>query len=106
VINLHWVGGLLDHESFLANYPKNVPLVWRLADMGALTGGCHYDQGCGKFATGGCGACPQLGSSNPKDLSFRVWSRKFLALRSVGSAGLHVVGTSRWVAGEAKRSSL
>src|SRR6476469_2958377 len=36
VINLHWVGSFLDHESFFANYPKHVPLVWRLADMGAL----------------------------------------------------------------------
>src|SRR5207302_10128011 len=32
--------------------------------------------------------------------------RKLLSLRSVGSAGLHVVGTSRWIAAEAKKSSL
>jgi glycosyltransferase involved in cell wall biosynthesis len=106
LVNLHWVGGgFLDHLSFFERYPKNVPLVWRLADMGALTGGCHYDRGCGKFAAS-CGACPQLGSNDPKDLSFQVWSRKLLSLRGVGSAGLHVVGTSRWIAAEAKRSSL
>src|SRR5262245_54476811 len=47
VINLHWIGGgFLDHESFFAGYPKHVPLAWRLADMGALTAGCHYDQAC------------------------------------------------------------
>src|SRR4051812_21064589 len=48
VINLHWVGGFLDHESFFAGYPKQVPLVWRMADMGAMTGGCHYTQACEK----------------------------------------------------------
>ena len=42
VINLHWVGGFLDHESLFAGYPKHVPLVWRMADMGAMTGGCHW----------------------------------------------------------------
>ena len=106
VINLHWVGGgFLDHPSFFAGYPKNVPLVWRLADMGALTGGCHYDQGCGKFAAR-CGACPQLGSNDDNDLSRRVWLRKTRALSQIGPGGLHVVGTSRWIAAEAKRSSL
>jgi glycosyltransferase involved in cell wall biosynthesis len=106
LINLHWIGGgFLDHESFFAGYPKHVPLVWRLADMGALTGGCHYDQGCGKFADR-CGACPQLGSVHEDDLSRQVWLRKTAALAHVGRGGLHVVGTSRWIASEAKRSSL
>src|SRR4051812_33083364 len=68
VINLHWIGGFVDHDYFFANYPKHVPLVWRLADMGALTGGCHYTQGCEKF-TARCGACPQLGSNDEGDLS-------------------------------------
>ena len=35
VINLHWVGGFLDYPSFFASYPKDVPLVWRMADMAA-----------------------------------------------------------------------
>ena len=105
LINLHWVGGFLDYQSFFANYPKHVPIVWRLADMGALTGGCHYDQGCGKFSAQ-CGACPQLGSRDGNDLSRQVWARKRDALAQIGQAGMHVVGTSRWIAGEAKKSSL
>ncbi|HYO11542.1 MAG TPA: glycosyltransferase family 4 protein [Tepidisphaeraceae bacterium] len=105
VINLHWIGGFLDWTSFFDAYPKHAPLVWRLADMGALTGGCHYDQGCGKFLDR-CGACPQLGSSDNRDLSRDVWHRKRDALARVGPGGLHIVGTSRWIAGEAKRSSL
>ena len=105
LINLHWVGGFLDHQSFFAAYPKHVPLVWRMADMGAMTGGCHYTQGCEKF-TAKCGACPQLGSRDEHDLSREVWTRKDRALSMVGSGGMHIVGTSRWIAAEAKRSSL
>ena len=106
VINLHWIGGgFLDYRTFFATYPKQTPLVWRMADMGVLTGGCHYTQGCEKF-TQSCGACPQLGSNDPSDLSRRCWNDKSASFAQVGPGGLHIVGTSRWIAAEAKRSSL
>ena len=105
VITLHWVGGFLDYPSFFAGYPKHVPLVWRMADMGVLTGGCHYTQGCEKF-TQSCGACPQLGSSDPIDLSRRNFGTKKWSISHVGPAGLHIVGPSRWIASEAKRSGV
>ncbi|HSV14047.1 MAG TPA: glycosyltransferase family 4 protein [Tepidisphaeraceae bacterium] len=105
LINLHWVAGLIDYELFFDNLPKGVPLVWRLADMGALTGGCHYDGGCGKF-TAACGACPVLGSNVEHDLSRDVWTRKNAALSNLPDDDLHLVGTTRWIAGEARRSSL
>jgi glycosyltransferase involved in cell wall biosynthesis len=79
--------------------------VWRLADMGAMTGGCHYDNGCGKF-TARCGACPVLGSNREDDLSRQIWLRKHRALESIDTSRLHLVGTSRWITAEAKRSSL
>jgi glycosyltransferase involved in cell wall biosynthesis len=104
VVNLHWIGGFLDWVSFFMKFSIAVPVVWRLADMGVLTGGCHYDQGCGKFAAS-CGACPQLGSSDENDLSRRVWQNKRTALE-IRAANLHIVGTSRWIAEEARRSSL
>lgn len=104
LINLHWVSGFLDHELFFPGAP-DVPLVWRLADMAALTGGCHYDDGCGKF-TARCGACPQLGSRDDHDLSRQIWLRKHTALAGLPPGRLTVVGTSNWIAGEARRSSL
>jgi len=105
IINLHWVAGLIDHEIFFSQLPKGIPLVWRLADMGAMTGGCHYDNGCGKF-TARCGACPVLGSNREDDLSRQIWLRKHRALESIDTSRLHLVGTSRWITAEAKRSSL
>lgn len=107
LINLHWVVGFVDYESFFAGVPRHVPLVWRLADMAPVTGGCHYDFGCGKFAAQ-CGACPQLGSSDENDLSRQIWQRKNAALQSLRAhpGGLHIVGPSRWTAEQARRSSL
>lgn len=104
LINLHWVAGFLDHESFFPGAP-NVPLVWRLADMAPLTGGCHYDAGCGKF-TARCGACPQLGSRDDNDLSRQIWTRKHNAISLLPPGRLTMVATSNWIAGEARRSSL
>lgn len=107
VINLHWVAKFLDYGpafDFFASRP-NVPLIWRLADMGPTTGGCLYDQGCGKF-TATCGACPMLGSAVDNDLSRAVWQRKHAALAKVPDSRMHLVATSRWIAEQAKKSSL
>jgi glycosyltransferase involved in cell wall biosynthesis len=103
VINLHWVAGFLDHESFFDGVPKNIPLVWRLADMAPCTGGCHYDEGCGRFENM-CGACPQLGSRDENDLSRQMWQRKYDALRRHGR--IHLAATSNWIAQQSRRSSL
>ncbi len=104
-ITLHWVAGFLDYQGFFENYPRQVPLVWRLADMNALTGGCHYDGGCGKF-TDRCGACPQLNSQREDDLSRQIWLRKKAGLEQIGPGGMHLVATSQWIAEQARRSSL
>ena len=105
LINLHWVSDYIDHLNFFPLLPKDVPVVWRLADMAALTSGCHYDHGCGRF-TAQCGACPQLGSKDPNDLSHQIWERKSLALGSLAPGQLSLVGTSTWIASESRRSSL
>lgn len=103
IINLHWVAGFLDYESFFRNVPGNIPLVWRLADMAPCTGGCHYDEGCGKFESR-CGACPQLGSTNEHDLSRQVWQRKYDSMCRHGR--IQLVATSNWIAQQSRRSGL
>jgi glycosyltransferase involved in cell wall biosynthesis len=105
VVNLHWVADFLDYQSFFKSVPRRTPVVWRLADMNAFTGGCHYDAGCARFL-GNCGQCPQLGSSDPSDLSHMIWERKRVAFESVDPTRLHIVATSRWLAEQAKKSSL
>jgi glycosyltransferase involved in cell wall biosynthesis len=105
VINLHWVAGLIDYEVFFGHLPAGVPVVWRLADMNPFTGGCHYDCGCGKFVST-CGACPVLDSRIEIDLSREVWARKIGALSRIDAGRLHIVGPSRWISEQAKRSSV
>lgn len=73
VLVLHWMDGLLDIASIrlLANHFQG-PIVWVIHDLEPFTGGCHYDLGCQRFRNQ-CGSCPQLGSTNPHDLSHQTW---------------------------------
>ena len=105
VVNLHWIGGLLDCRRFFRAVPAGVPVVWTLHDMNAFTGGCHYDAGCGRY-TSICGACPQLGSTEEADLSNAVWRRKDSMYSRLEPNRLHFITPSRWLADEIGRSSL
>lgn len=105
IVNLHWVAGFFEYISFFRKVPANLPIVWTLHDMNPFTGGCHFDGGCGKFVEH-CGACPQIGSSKLDDFSAHVWKRKNKALARVGANVMHIVAPSRWLAAEAKKSSL
>jgi glycosyltransferase involved in cell wall biosynthesis len=104
VINLHWISRFVDYGEFFRGI-VHTPVVWSLHDMNAFTGGCHYDDGCGKFETS-CGACPQLGSTAKNDLSAQVWARKRRALSGRSDSDLFLVGDSNWMSQQASRSSL
>jgi glycosyltransferase involved in cell wall biosynthesis len=105
VINLHWIADFLDFQAFFSAAPREVPIVWRLADMNAFTGGCHFDHGCGRHLVG-CGACPQLGSTDKEDLSHQVWRRKNVVFGRLEAKRLHIVTLNRWMAGVVKRNPL
>jgi glycosyltransferase involved in cell wall biosynthesis len=93
IVHLHWVTGGMMRVEHIAEIEK--PLVWTLHDMWPMTGGCHYDDGCGRFKRS-CGVCPQLGSKSSKDLSSWVFQRKRLSLK--GRNQLHLVASSKWMA--------
>jgi len=78
------------------------PIVWTLHDMWPFTGGCHYNQDCERYKES-CGACPQLGSDRPHDLSHHTWKRKANAWKSLN---LTLVATTSWMAECARASSL
>jgi glycosyltransferase involved in cell wall biosynthesis len=105
IINLHWIAGFIDYRVFFDNVNRRTPIVWRLSDMNAFTGGCHYNNGCNNF-TARCGLCPILGSSSESDLSRRIWSGKQFIFNNVDPEKLHIVAPSRWMAYEVRRSSL
>jgi len=100
LVHLHWVNaGFLRIESLRA---ISQPIVWTLHDMWPFTGGCHYTGECQRFEET-CGACYQLGSKRERDLSRRIWQRKWNAWKNVN---LSIVTPSAWMAREARASSL
>jgi glycosyltransferase involved in cell wall biosynthesis len=104
LLHLHWVAGFVDCPAFFSSIPPSTPVVWTLHDMNPFTGGCHYDEDCGKFAAS-CGACPQLNSVDEGDLSQRILQRKQKAFAPVHPKRLHIVADSNWLASEARKSS-
>jgi glycosyltransferase involved in cell wall biosynthesis len=105
VLNLHWVAGFIGYREFFRALPSDLPAVWTLHDMNPFTGGCHHAANCRNFAEH-CGCCPQLNSSEQRDFSNDVWVRKREAYDRVNPKAFRVVTPSRWLADEAKRSSL
>ncbi|QYM77518.1 glycosyltransferase [Horticoccus luteus] len=100
LLHVHWVG-----HSFLR--PETLtgircPIVWTLHDMWALTGGCYYDGGCGRY-TAACGQCPVLASTAQSDLSRKGVQRKREAWQGLN---LTLVSPSQWLASCARRSSI
>jgi glycosyltransferase involved in cell wall biosynthesis len=105
LVNLHWVADLLDYRT-LPQLTERVPVVWTFHDMNAFTGGCHYSGTCERYAQQ-CGACPQLRtSSGENDMTRRIWNRKQRIFARISSERFTIVCPSRWLAGEASRSTL
>lgn len=100
VVHLHWVAGGFLRPKTLKHFNK--PLIWTLHDMWAFTGGCHYDEECGRYRES-CGKCPVLASSKNWDLSRWIWRRKQKAWKDLEFT---VVTPSRWLGDCAKASSL
>jgi glycosyltransferase involved in cell wall biosynthesis len=105
IINLHWISGFVDYRTFFGRSWSQRPIVWTLHDLNALTGGCHYNLGCDRYLTG-CGTCPQLGSTNPNDLSRTTWARKQRLFSRLPSSKLHFVAPSKWLRSEVRSSPI
>jgi glycosyltransferase involved in cell wall biosynthesis len=101
VIHLHWVGKNMLPLNKLRDF--KIPIVWTLHDSWAFTGGCHYPIECRLFENS-CGYCPQLSkNSQANDISKQIWLKKNTAY---SDAHFHFVAPSRWIADEARASSL
>lgn len=102
VVHLHWISFFADYPSFFASIPSNIPIVWTLHDMNAFTGGCHYSSGCERFKQG-CGSCPQVTNSGPKDVSVDSFKAKQKAL---ANRLIFVVSPSQWMLDLAQQSPI
>lgn len=102
VVNLHFITGFIDLESFFNRTIGKTSVIWTLHDMNAVTGGCHYDHECGKFSAG-CGACPILESNNKNDLSHKIWHQKEKVYSYLKKSDLIIVTPSNWLAEQVKK---
>jgi len=94
-VNLHWVADFLDYRALPAMAAKTT-----------FTGGCHYTGSCERF-TERCSCCPQLSVSyHNADITRRILDRKRRIFARIPRSRLTLVCPSRWIAGEAGRSSV
>ncbi|MFZ5940795.1 MAG: glycosyltransferase [Bacteroidota bacterium] len=106
LIVLNWVSDMIDYRAFFSYVKaRRIPVIWRLADLNPLTGGCHYTYECRRYETG-CGSCPMLSGKRAKDQSYRIWKEKERILAGVPTGLLHLVTLSSWESGMASRSGL
>jgi len=105
VFNLHWSDSLIDYIPLFRKLGGSTPIVWRMADMNAMTGGCHYSNDCERFVRQ-CGYCPQLDKPSEFDLSYQILTRKERAFNFLKPEQFHPVAPSVWLKKEAERSHL
>ena len=92
IVHLHWINrGFANLEEFRN---LKIPVVITLHDMWWYTGGCHYDEDCGKYVLG-CGECPVLKKNNLRGLSFWELKKKREVLNS--NPSVTFVGLSSWM---------
>ncbi len=100
IIHLQWItNGFISIETL-----KRIkqPIIWTFHDMWPFTGGCHYDESCGRYHEF-CGKCPILNSTKLNDLSNRILKRK---RKNWENLNITIVTISKWLANCVRKSSL
>lgn len=101
IIHLHGINGAMRLED-LHSVPKHTRVVWTLHDMNPFTGACHYSLGCDGFKDS-CSGCPAVKSVFYKRVSDLLTAKKEAVAKV---PNLTVVSPSRWLAEEAKHSTV
>ncbi len=99
IVHLHWIGGGLLSIEDIAKI--TIPIIWTIRDWWPMTGGCHHPMDCTNYMNS-CGNCPILNSLNTNDISKQNLYRKF---KFYDSKNITIVGISKFMSEEAKRSS-
>lgn len=101
IVHLHWItSGMIRIEDLVR---IQAPIVWSLHDMWAFTGGCHYDEYCGRYKNV-CGECVVLSSNNKNDISRKNFYRKQKTYSKIPN--MTVIGLSKWMKISAQESAL
>lgn len=103
LICLYSIQGILSPKLIRDVYSiSQAPIVWTPLDNEPMTGGCHFNNGCLRYAES-CGKCPQLGGAKLSDISRHLWEQKKKYLRNIP---ITFVAASSWAFNFIKKSSL
>ena len=101
IIHLHWMPGVMNHQSVRNLLDSGRKVVWTLHDMNPFTGGCHHSHDCGQF-TQGCSSCPQARTPFRRIVSMNL-QRRTLEMKY---PNLRVVSPTTWMLDQASRSTV
>ena len=104
LLNIHSNFGRFFSYLRLPTITRNKPTILILHDMWAYTGHCHYSYDCERWKSG-CGECPYPDVYEPikRDGTALEWKLKDWAY---SHSDLTIVCPSKWIAEQAKHSSL
>jgi glycosyltransferase involved in cell wall biosynthesis len=100
IVCLYWVAANFLTPEQIGKINK--PMIWRLSDKWAFTGGCHYSGDCKKYEEH-CGRCPQLITNEEKDFTWFGLEKKNEAWKN---KNITVVAPSNWIAEAAGKSTI
>ncbi len=101
IINLHWVAGFLDFESFFRKNKK--PIVWTFHDMNVFSGGEHYKEWYGSINMYGY---PSIRIKSAEELK---WDDKILEKKRnffKNNNLLSIITPSKWLSEETRKSKI
>jgi glycosyltransferase involved in cell wall biosynthesis len=99
IIHLHWINAGYVSIGEIARLRSAV--FWTAHDMWPFTGGCHYDQDCGRFENGRCATCPMQYRFPTFPLARQRLQAKVAASEI---ARVNFILPSRWMKSVANRS--
>ena len=101
IIHLHWMPGVMNHQTVKGILESGRKVVWTLHDMNPFTGGCHHSHDCEQF-TQGCSGCPQARKPFRRIVSMNL-QRNTLERKH---PNLRVVSPTTWMLDQASRSTV
>ena len=101
IINLHWVAGFIDYESFFEKNTK--PVVWTLHDMWPFTGGEHYEEK--SLGIDGSGK-PIQRIKTQEEIAESATNLMLIKKSLYKVKNLTIVAPSKWLVEEAKKSEV
>ncbi|MDD6895629.1 MAG: glycosyltransferase family 4 protein [Prevotellaceae bacterium] len=104
VVHLHWINqGMLSLKGIRKILECGKPVVWTMHDIWPATAICHLAFDCRRYASS-CRYCRLLpGGGGDNDLACKVWRKKKAIYKQYD---ISFVACSKWLATEAKKSSL